>query len=97
MQTLDITQFTLLGERMKDAWDKASEDASVWSDFTAELDLSNMCARWCITGEGVVELLLEEHKSPLDAFWADRRNDGSIEPLRRIGWRKTTNGWENLT
>lgn len=91
--TLSEGQFEQLGEDMKTAWDRSAEDGSLWVAFETALQPGNMCARWYISGEGSVHLLLEEHTGVLDAFWAARRNDGSVDPLRRTSWCKTGEGW----
>lgn len=91
--TLTDTEFTQLGEQMKDVWNEAADDASVWNRFHGEMMLRNMCVRWSLDEDGSVRLVLEEHESTLDAFRSAQQNDGSVAPVRAVGWGWTKKGW----
>lgn len=92
---LSDRKFAALGELTKELWEQSADDSDVWLQHLARLILRNVCVRWFLSEEsGAINLVLEEHMSNAEAFWAARKNDGSIAPLRSITYRKTSNGWE---
>lgn len=84
MNQLSDAEFAGVGARMRAYWDGSLEDPQSWLGFRGFLLPRNMCTRWFIDGDGSIRLTLEEHRDHADAFWAERRNDGSIAPLRSI-------------
>lgn len=84
--------FRLLSRDMRDAWEATAEDKTVWEMFCLSVELQGVRARWQITGEGNVQLSLEEYGN----VQAAQRNDDAVRPLRRLGWQKTCKGWEEL-
>lgn len=96
MQTID-EEFRLLGEDMKTAWDAAAIHGPAWDAFTVRAALHGWCARWSITGEGYVHVALEEYEDVASALQASEGGEGSsVEPLRRLVWRRAQQGWEKL-
>lgn len=90
-------EFAQLGKRMTEAWDASAHNQAAWRGFQGEVGRTDICVRWQLVEGGSIHLLLEEHDGAIGALVAKHRNDGSVEPLRRVGWRKTQTGWEELT
>lgn len=91
---MDEREFRLLALRVRETWGDGISNAREWGQLLGEIELLGMAVRCFFEDDRLLRVRLEEHKDRADAWWASRRNDGSITPLRAFTWVRRDGGWE---